>query len=86
MKDISERVAVLESLSERNQSDITNLFALIRTHMEKEEEDRKELKGMITGIISVQSRQKSFVGGVIFAVSAIWAFAAAVWTLLKGHV
>ncbi len=68
-----ERVAVLESLSERNERDKGELFRLFREHMEKEEEDRVSLLVMISNSDKKIDVMKAyFIGGAV-VLSAIWA-------------
>jgi len=68
-----ERIAVLEAKLERNETDITKLFDFLRDHMEKEEHDRAEFLKMLAEIDTVIKKQKSFLGGVVFAISSVWA-------------
>ena len=68
-----ERIAVLEAKLDRNERDVTNLFDFIREHMEREEEDRVKFLGHFNELESKLDRQKSFIGGVIFAVTSLWA-------------
>lgn len=83
MATSEERLAVLESKDDRRASDISALFTLIRTHMEKEEEDRQVLIKELVAIKVTQQRQKSFVGGIVFTISAVWAAALAIVFYIK---
>jgi len=74
MSSLEERVAVLESLVERNQNDTTALFTMLREHMKKEDDDRELFLTELSNIRIMQQKQKSFVGGVVFTVSSVWAF------------
>jgi len=68
-----ERIAVLEAKLERNEIDITKLFDFLRDHMEKEEKDRHEFLEKLGDIDLMIKKQKSFLGGVVFAISSVWA-------------
>jgi len=68
-----ERLAVLEAKLERNEKDITALFKLIREHMKKEEQDRLEFLAKVNETNELLAKQKSFVGGMVFAISSVWA-------------
>jgi len=86
MSSNEERIAVLESLAKRQNLDISALFTALRDHMDKEDRDRKELMENIAEIKDSQHRQKSFVGGVIFAVSSVWALLLGALAFFKvGH-
>ena len=76
-------MAVLEAKLDRNEKDITKLFDFIRDHMEREERDREKFLSQLTAIKTTITTQKSFVGGVIFAVTSLWAVItfAAYWVL-----
>ena len=78
-----ERLAVLESKLDRNEKDITKLFDFIRAHMDREERDRADFLDQLTAIKTTINTQKSFVGGMIFAVTSLWAVItfAAYWML-----
>lgn len=86
-----ERIAVLEAKLDRNEKDITNLFdfirdieEIIRAHMEKEENDRGQLIDRLSGIENGINKQKSFIGGVIFSVTSLWAIiTSAIYFILK---
>lgn len=85
MSTPEERIAVLEAKLSRNEIDITKLFQFIRDHMEKEEKhmektekDRKELLTKIDDIEDTLTHQKSFIGGMMFTVSAVWVFGSAI--------
>jgi len=73
MSGLEERVAVLESLAERASKDTSALFEMLRKHMEKEETDRDALLAALNQIRIQQQKQKSFVGGIVFTVSSLWA-------------
>jgi len=74
---LEERVAVSEAHNKRTYEDINELYNLIREHMAKEERERKDLTKLISDISAQQRKQRSFVGGIIFTVSALWAVALA---------
>jgi len=76
MTDLNERIATLEVLVEQ-------LTARVISHMEREEEERKELLKLISELQQVQLKQKGFIGGMVFAVSALWAAGLAVWEIFK---
>lgn len=83
-----ERIAVLEAKLERNELDITKLFDFLRDHMEKEEKDRAEFLEKLGDIDTIIKKQKSFLGGVVFAISAVWAIVTGVlyWVFkIKGN-
>jgi len=83
-----ERIAVLEAKLERNELDITKLFDFIRQHMEQEEKDRVIFLSKLGRIDNTIKNQKSFVGGIVFAVSGAWVVGCAVayWVFkIKGH-
>lgn len=81
MSDLSieERIAILETLNQQTDKEIKELFDLLRKHMEKEEQDRDEVKQAIrdskqdiADIKVVIGKQKSFLGGVVFTVTSVW--------------
>jgi hypothetical protein len=45
--------------------------------------DRSELRKMLREIHEAQLKQRTFVGGIMFAISSLWAIAIAVWEILK---
>jgi len=73
-----ERIAVLEAKLERNEVDITKLFDFIREHMDREEKDRELFLRELSDIRGTIKNQKSFVGGMIFTISAIWIVGSAI--------
>lgn len=83
MTEITERVAVLEAGMIRNQKDITEIFKVMREHMEKEEADRVVMIDLISDIKQRQLSQKSFVGGIVISVSGIWAVLLGLWHFFK---
>lgn len=78
---IEERIAILEAKLDRNERDITSLFDFMREHMRKEEEDRELLLKQIHSINEKLSNQRSFWGGIVFAISVLSALISAglVW-------
>lgn len=73
MSEINERVAILEARMERMESDIMGLFDIIRKHMEHEDKVTDEIRDSINEIATTQKTSKSFIGGVVFVVSGLWA-------------
>lgn len=65
MSSVEERVAVLETLAERAEEDKERLFALLANANKS-----------LDAITVTQQKQKSFVGGVVFTVSSVWALVA----------
>lgn len=88
MSNDGERVAVIEAESRRNQKDINSLHKMFRTHMEREEKDRSTIMNEIHDLKEMHIKQKSFVGGIVLTVSALWAIGAALYQFFKtggGH-
>jgi len=92
--NMKERVAVLESKMVRVSSDVDKIFLLIRKQIQNETIFQKKymiemskLIGKIGALKSKIDSQRSFVGGIIFAVSGMWAvFLTAVgWFYTKGN-
>lgn len=72
-----ERLARLEAKQEV-------LLQAIKDHMEKEERDREILMGELNELKRQAAKQKGFIGGVIFVVSAIWAVVLAIFKFKIG--
>ncbi|MCK4609479.1 MAG: hypothetical protein KAT71_08350 [Gammaproteobacteria bacterium] len=71
MSTTEERLAVLESVSQRNESDINALFTELRKHAQDEEEGQAKIMELISEIREEQGKQKSFVGGVAWSIGAV---------------
>lgn len=91
-----ERVAVLEAMQKRIDSDITELFKFMREHAEEDRKEIGELKQMIVKqnqtltnavaeVKGVVEKRKVFVGGIIFAVSGIVAFITFILNLMHSR-
>lgn len=70
---VEERLAVLEQIAKDNKEDIDELFSVIRRHMEQEEKDRIVLMKQLNDLTIADAKQKSFVGGIVFTITAVWA-------------
>ena len=68
----NERIAIVETDQKRLKTDVQNLFQLIRDHMEHEEVRWDQIQHQLAEIIRVRAKDKGFIAGIIFAVSAIW--------------
>jgi len=79
MLKVERDVAINGQMSKTHRNELDELFVLFRDHMEKEEEQRQELIGLISGINAELGKQKSFWAGITFAISAIWFVGLAVW-------
>ena len=66
MSDLEERVAVLETLVEVQSEDHREILAVFKAHMEKEDQRWTEIQ-------KNTARQKGFIGGAVFIISAMWA-------------
>ena len=84
--DLEERMLLVEKestvngqMAKTHRQELNELFALFRGHMEKEEEQRQELIGLISHINAELGKQKSFWAGIIFTSSAVWVIGIAVW-------
>ncbi len=71
---LEERMAVVESENKRTKEDVDTLYKFIRDHMEKEERVTAGIQKSINEINILFSKQRSFVGGIVFTVSGVWAF------------
>lgn len=80
---IAERVAVLEAQREQTSKDIDALHGLLRKSIYEGELERDELKTLVGSIKETQTQQKSFLGGVVFVISSLWAAAITAWNVLK---
>ena len=67
-----ERIAVLEANQARLQKDVQELFRLMREHMVMEEARWEKIQNNLSKIAEDRSKERSFVGGIIFAASAFW--------------
>jgi len=94
MADANERMAVIENELTHFKGDVTQLFKLMREHMRTDEEYMKktaethdELLAEIRRIDTNMSKHKSFIGGIIFTVTAVWSMATAVayWIIQIKH-
>ncbi len=90
---MKERLAVLESEMRRTRNDVDRIFSLIREQIKNETSFQKkylekmsQLMGKINSLENKINNQRSFVGGIIFAVSGMWAIGAAIaaWLFSKG--
>jgi hypothetical protein len=66
MSDNQERIAVLETKMEAVHEDNAKTLRMFREHMEKEDSRWEEIQRNT-------ARQKGFLGGVVFVISALWA-------------
>jgi hypothetical protein len=78
MDPIGERMARLEARVEAFEK-LTIAF------MAESSKDRKALHETLHAISAKLDSQRTFVGGVIFTLSAIWAAGTAIVSYLKGH-
>ena len=93
--DNNERMAVMENELKHYKEDVSNLFKLVREHIQKDNEhivksdsDRQEMMKVIAAIRTENTKNKSFIGGVVFAATGMWAVitTAAYWFLqTRGH-
>jgi hypothetical protein len=60
-------------------------FEVIENFMRDSAADRKLLHQALEKLTSQMERQRSFVGGVVFVVSALWAFALAIKGWILDH-
>ena len=67
-----ERIAVLEANQDRLQKDVQELFKLMREHMVIEEARWERIQTNLSKMAEERSKERSFVGGIIFAASAFW--------------
>ena len=84
MAQVEERIAVLEAEKMQLKEDVDQLYTFFREHMEKEEDYQRLNMSEIHAINNKLDSQKSFVGGIITAVSGIWAIGVVIagWFLL----
>jgi len=82
MRVIEQKMAVQSQITTTHREELNIIFEMFRRHMEKEEEQREELIRLIAAIKDEQSKQKSFWGGIVFAISAAWAIGIVVWQAL----
>ena len=82
---LAAQVAVLESIVERTQSDMNELAELLKEHMRKEEEERKDLMNLLAAISKEQEKYKNFIGGIIITVSAIFTVGGAIFGLAYNY-
>lgn len=78
-----ERVAVLESRVERNEKDVTRLFAFFREQSEKAEGDQMKILSELGSMNNKMDRQKSFWAGMVFAFTGIGAVVGSAVAYLK---
>ena len=76
--NLKERMARME----QNHSHLDRWF---REALTESLQERRELRQMIGALTSRLDKQMTFVGGVVFAISAIWAFATYAWGWLAAH-
>ena len=83
--ELAAQVAVLETIVSRAQEDMKELAELLREHMLKEEEERKELLRLLSFITKEQEKYKNFIGGIIITVSAIFTVGGAIFGLAYNY-
>jgi hypothetical protein len=76
---LEKEVAIMGQMAKTHRAELNELFELMRKHMAKEEKERSELIGLISQINIKIAKEKSFFGGITFAVSAVWAIGIVVW-------
>ena len=64
--DNQERIAVLETEMKAVHEDNKKILQIFKEHMEKEDSRWEEIQRNT-------ARQKGFLGGVVFVISALWA-------------
>lgn len=70
--ELETRVALLEHISDAADEDIKGALEVIVKHMEEEDEKWETIKTELQAVKSTVAKYKSFLGGVVFTVSALW--------------
>ena len=83
--ELATQVAVLESIVEGMQADMNELAELLKEHMRKEEEERKELFDLLSNIKNQQEKYKNLIGGIVLTVSAIFTVGGAVFSFFYNY-
>lgn len=69
---IESRVAVLEHLASEADDDIKGSLAAIAKHMQEEDVKWETIRKELSDLKATVTKYKSFLGGVVFTVSAVW--------------
>ena len=69
---LESRVAVLEHIAGEADEDMKTVLLRIAKHMEDEDERWDAVCARLTKMEKLFDKYKSFLGGVIFTVSALW--------------
>ena len=83
--DLATQVAVLESIVSGAQKDMEELARLLKEHMIKEEQERKELMDLLATISKEQEKYKNLIGGIVLTVSAIFTVGGLLFNYLTKH-
>lgn len=71
---MEHRLTKLESSVEFMQKDIAEIKEKIDVHTEQHRIDQIKIEDRFSGIEKGLMRDKGFIGGVVFVISAVWAF------------
>lgn len=71
---MEHRLTKLESSVEFVQKDMKEIKEKIDTHIEQHRLDQIKIEDRFSGIEKGLIRDKGFIGGVVFVISAVWAF------------
>lgn len=82
---LEERIIKLEVLLERSEEDIKSLHEIVKTHMEREESERKLLIEKLQAIEESRLGDRKFIGGIVFTISSLWAIGIAIYELVIKH-
>ena len=66
------RIAVLEHIANTTDEDLKNTLVVIAKHMEEEDVKWNTIQTELLTLKSTVAKYKSFLGGVVFTVSALW--------------